>query len=100
MERLSERIIITKLMFKLLPLQILIAAVGALSGIISSYFASNYISIEAVSAIGIYFPISIILTTSAGILTAGTSLICGKYIGQNDQKKVNNIFSVDIILYL
>ena len=85
-------------MFKLLPLQILIAAVGAISGIISSYFASNYISIEAVSAIGIYFPISIILSTTTGILTAGTSLICGKYIGQNDQKKVSNIFSVDILI--
>ena len=34
--------VVSKLMFRLLPIQILLAAVGAVNGIVSSYFASNY----------------------------------------------------------
>ena len=32
---------LTKLMFRLLPIQILLAAVGSVNGIVSSFFASN-----------------------------------------------------------
>ena len=38
--------VVSKLMFRLLPIQILLAAVGSINGIVSSYFASNYIGID------------------------------------------------------
>jgi hypothetical protein len=45
---------IANLSFRLLPIQILLAAVSAVNGIVSSLFASNFIGTEAMSAIGLY----------------------------------------------
>ena len=47
---------VTRLMFRLLPAQILISAVGAVNGIVSSFFATNYVGIEATGAVGLYAP--------------------------------------------
>ena len=93
-----ERQVLTKLMFSLLPVQILIAAIGAVNGIVSGYFASNYVGVEAMSAIGIYTPLSLLITTSASILVAGSSLLFGKYLGQNDREKMDRLFSTDIVM--
>ena len=43
---------ITKLMFRLLPAQILLNAVNAVNGIVSSFFASNYVGVDTMSAVG------------------------------------------------
>lgn len=85
-------------MFRLLPIQIFIAAIGSVNGIVSTFFASNYIGVTAMTAVGIYGPINILLTTSATILVSGASILCGKYIGQNEQDKMHNVFSLDLVL--
>ena len=41
---------ISKLLMRLLPVQILLCAVGAVNGVVSSYFASNFVGVEALSA--------------------------------------------------
>ncbi len=94
----SSTSFLTKLMFRLLPLQVLVAAVPAVGAIIANYYASNYISVEAVTAIGVHTPVFILANTSDTILIAGASLLCGKYMGQNEKDKMNNIFTVDLIL--
>ena len=44
MEKIESNLqIIKKLMFKLLPIQILLAMIGAINGIVSGYFASNFV---------------------------------------------------------
>ena len=35
--------VVTRLMFRLLPIQVLLMAVGAVNGIVSSFFATNYV---------------------------------------------------------
>ena len=50
----SNRKILTRLMFRLLPIQILLAAIGAVNGIVSTYFASNFVGVDAMTAVGIY----------------------------------------------
>ena len=47
---------IRKLMFRLLPIQILLAVVGSVNDIVSSYFASNFCDIEVMSAVGLFGP--------------------------------------------
>ncbi|MBQ5959322.1 MAG: hypothetical protein IJL53_01515 [Firmicutes bacterium] len=47
MDQTSNRKMITKLMFRLLPVQILLSLVGSVNGIVSSYFASNFIGVDA-----------------------------------------------------
>lgn len=94
----SSRQLLTRLMFRLLPIQIFIAAIGAVNGIVSSYFASNYIGVDAMSAVGLYGPINIIMTTMSSILVSGASIQCGKYMGQNEQEKMHNVFTVGVML--
>lgn len=87
---------LAKLLFRLLPIQILLAAVGAVNGIVSSFFASNYVGIDAMSAVGLFSPIYMLITSISTMLMGGSVILCGKYMGQNQQEKLQNVFSLDL----
>ena len=87
---------ISKLMFRLLPIQILLAAVGAVNGLVSSYFANNYVGVETMSAVGLYSTINMLITALSTMLIAGSAILCGKYLGQNAREKLQNVFSVTL----
>ena len=87
---------VTKLLFRLLPVQILLAAVGAVNGIVSSFFASNYVGIEAMGAVGLYAPLNMLLTSVSIILVGGSVILCGKFMGRNEMERVQDIFSLNI----
>ena len=82
---------VTKLLFRLLPIQIVLAAVGSVNGIVSSFFASNYVGIDAMSAVGLYSPLNMLITSISTVLIGGSVILCGKYLGQNQQEKMQNI---------
>ena len=48
---LSESRLLERLFFRLLPLQILVVLVGSVTGLVTSFFASNYVNTAALSAI-------------------------------------------------
>ena len=95
-EQAANAKMVTKLMFRLLPVQILLAAVGSINGIVSSFFASNYIGVDAMSAVGLYSPINMLLSAVTLMLAGGSAILCGKYMGRNEQEKMQNIFSLDL----
>ncbi len=83
---------VTKLMFRLLPIQILLAMVGAVKGIVSSFFASNYVGINAMGAVGLYNPLGMLINSISTILVGGGVILTGKYMGENRPDKVQNVF--------
>ena len=89
---------LTKLMFRLLPIQILLAAVGSVNGIVSSFFASNFVGVDAMSAVGLYSPLNMLLSAISLMLVGGSVILCGKYMGQNRQDRLQNAFSLDLVL--
>ncbi len=89
---------VKKLMFRLLPVQIILAAVGTINMIVSSYFASNYVGTDAMSAVGLYGPLNMLFGAVALMLVGGSSILCGEYLGQNRQDKLQEIYSLDLIL--
>ena len=91
---------VARLMFRLLPVQILLSATGAVNNIVSSFFATNYVGIEARSAVGLYAPIGMLATTISTILVGGSAILCGKYMGQNEQHKMQNVFLLNLLLSL
>ena len=99
-EQAANMKMVRKLLFRLLPMQVLLAAVGAVNGIVSSFFASNFVGIEAMSAVGLYSPIGMLITTISTILVSGSAILCGKYLGRNEQEKVQNVFSLNLVLSL
>ena len=82
---------VTRLMFRLLPAQILISAVGAVNGIVSSFFASNYVGVNAMSAVGLYSPVNMFFSSVSLILVGGSVILCGKYMGRNQQEELQGM---------
>ena len=70
--------IITRLMFRLLPMQILLGLVNSVNGIVSSFYAGNYIGMEAMSAMGLYAPVSMLFNALGTVLAGGSAIVCGK----------------------
>ena len=90
--------IIRKTMFRLLPIQVLFAAVGSVNGLVSSYFATNFVGIDAMTAVGLYNPFTLLIGAISTVLAGGCAIICGKYLGQNRLNKIQDIFSMDLLI--
>ncbi len=90
----SDARMVSMLLFRLLPLQVLLAAISSINGIISSLYASNFIGIKAMSAVGLYGPLNTLLMAVSTMLVGGAAILCGKYMGKNDLGSVQNVFSL------
>ena len=95
-EQAANAKMVTKLLFRLLPIQILLSAVGAVNGIVSSFFASNYVGIDAMSAVGLYSPLNMLITSISTVLVGGSVILCGKYMGENQQDRMQSVFSLNL----
>ena len=87
---------VTKLLFRLLPVQVLLAAVGSVNSIVSSFFASNWVGITAMSAVGLYGPLNMLVSAVSTILVGGAVILCGRYMGRNDRDRTHSVFSLDL----
>ena len=89
---------VTKLMFRLLPVQVLLAAVGSVNGIVSTFFATNYVGIDAMGAVGLYNPLNLLIGAISIMLVGGSTILCGTYSGKNQLDSLQNAFSLDMVL--
>ena len=87
--------IVWKLMFRLLPIQILLALIGSINSIVSSLFATNFVGSQAMSAVGFFGPVSMLLGAISTMLVGGSQILCGIYMGKNLVEKMQNVFSLD-----
>lgn len=85
-----------KTMFRLLPVQILLASVGMINGIVSSLFAGNFVGVKAMSAVGLYSPVNLAVVAVTVLLVGGATIICGEHIGRNDPAGVQDVFALDM----
>ena len=92
----SHSRIVTKLMFRLLPIQILLALIGSVNAIVSSLFANNFIGSYAMGAVGLFGPVSMLMGAISTMLVGGSQILCGKYMGKNLVDRMQNIFSLDL----
>lgn len=98
MKRSSESKLLSKLYFKLLPYQVLLLVINAITGIVDSLFASNFIGKVAMSAICLYSPLNHFLFAVSIVLVSGSQLLVGEAMGKNDTESVHAFFSTDIIM--
>ncbi len=89
---------ISRLMLRLLPVQILLAVIGSVNGLVSSFFASRYVGIHAMSAVGLYVPLNMFLTSLSAILVGGSIILCGEHLGRNEHDRMQGIFSLNLLL--
>ena len=58
-------------MFRLLPIQILLALIGSVNAIVSSLFAGNFIGPRAMAAVGLYGPVAMLLGALSTMMAGG-----------------------------
>ena len=87
---------LSKLFFNMLPVQMLIFAMGSVNSIIDGAIAGRYIGSAAVGVIGLYYSFVCIINAVSSVMVGGTSVLCGKYIGKGDVKKTDGIFSLNL----
>ena len=94
----SNASMVAKRMFRLLPIQILLAAVGAVNGIVSSLFASSFVGEKAMSAVALYAPMNQFVGAVSLLLVGGSQILCGEYMGKNQLRRTGSVFSLDILI--
>ncbi len=90
--------IITQLFILLLPAQILSFAVSLLGGIINGVLIGNFLDQNAVLALGYVSPLVAIIGAIGSVISGGSRILAGRYIGRNELKNLDYIFSLSIIM--
>lgn len=92
--------LISKLFFSLLPVQILIFAMGFINTIVDGVMAGRFIDPDTVGVIGLYFSMVNIFNAVSGVMLGGTAVLCGRYLGRGDIGRTKGIFSLNMTITL
>ena len=91
----SDYHLLARLFFRLLPYQILLIVINAVNGIVDGLFASNAIGTAAMSAIGLFAPMTHFLYALSMMMVSGSQLLYGVYLGKQPES-VHSVFSVNL----
>ena len=73
--------VVERLFFKLLPVQIILIAMGSINSIIDGTIAGHYIDEKTVGVIGLFYAVIIIISAISSIILSGGAVLSGNYIG-------------------
>lgn len=93
----SDPRMIERLFFRLMPVQILLVAIGSINSVIDGAMASSFIGPEAMTVTGLYMPLLKIFETVNTVLLIGSQILCGQFLGKNQVDRTRNVFSIDIL---
>lgn len=88
--------VVKKSYMRLLPLQILGIVVGSINVLIDGIITGQVLGSDAMTAIGLFCPISIAIGISF-VITTGINILCCRYIGEGNEKKIVSLFSTGFI---
>lgn len=71
-------------------------AISSINSIIDGVIASNFVSTTALAVIALFMPVVKILETINTIFLSGSQILCGQYIGKNQVKRSEEVFSTDL----
>ena len=67
------------------------------ASLVDGYFVGNYIGPEALSAVNMAIPAISFIMGLCIMMSIGGTVVCGKYIGENNRKAANEFFSKTMI---
>lgn len=88
----------SRLFFKLLPVQIMIVAMGSINSIVDGVIAGRFIDATTVGVIGLFGAVNFVLSAIGSVLLGGSSVLSGRYMGSGDLDKTRGIFSLNITI--
>lgn len=87
----------TILFFKyVIPSLLGLLAISSAS-IVDGYFIGNYVGVVGLASINISYPITTILFGLALMFAVGSSVMVGKYMGENNPQDASNVFTKSMI---
>lgn len=93
---MKDNAMLSRLFFKLLPVQVLIVAMSAVNSIVDGAVAGRCIDAETVGVVGLYFSVVRVLSAVEAVMLGGTAVLCGRSMGSGDLEKTNRIFTVNM----
>ncbi len=96
----KNNVMLSKLFFRLLPVQILLVAMGSINSIVDGVMAGRFISAEMIGVIGLFGTLEKILSAVGAVLLGGTAVLCGRYMGRGEMRKTKGIFSLNLTVVM
>lgn len=84
----------------ILPAQIFSFVTSSLSGIVNGLIIGNYLTNLDMIALGFVSPVVQVLSVSSTVVSAGSRIICGRYIGRGEKEKINYSFTTAVNILL
>lgn len=97
-ERTDERALVRQVFRTLLPIQILAAATPTLTSLLNGILIGNYLPSEALVALGFVAPMNSLIGAFAAVVSGGARILCGRYIGRGETKKLDYAFTASMII--
>ncbi len=88
---------LSRLVYRLLPVQVAIVAVGSINSIVDGVVAGRFIDASSVGVIGLYYSMVRILEAAGSVLLGGVSVLSGKYLGSGRIDKTRGVCSLGVM---
>ena len=90
----NDSAMISRLFFRLLPVQVAIVAMGSINSIVDGIVASRFCGETAGAVVGLYFTMLRILEAVGSVLLGGASVLSGRYLGAGKIEKTRGVTSL------
>ena len=91
-----DHAMISRLFFRLLPVQIAVVAMGSINSIVDGIVAARCIDATTVGVVGLYYTMVRILEAVGAVLLSGASVLSGRYLGSGRIDKTRGICSLGL----
>lgn len=96
----NKSLVISEMYWRLFPPQYLSLITTYFCNIINGFVVGNFLSNEAMAALGFVSPFTVLISFISAISASGSKIICGKLIGRNNLDKLKNVFTNSILIML
>lgn len=93
----NSNYLVSKLFWKIFPVQFSLMAVSAINFLIDNLVISNGIGPEAVAAIALYSPVSCFLSGVSILLSVGSTITIVRQLGKTQKQEADNTYTVTLI---
>lgn len=90
--------IVTKLFWKIFPVQFFLAAIAPINTLIDNLIASNAIGSDAVAGVALFSPLSGFLNGVSGLFAVGGVVAIIRQLGKTEKERANSIYSTIMTL--
>ena len=90
--------IVSKLFWRIFPVQFFLAAIAPINALIDNLIASNAIGSDAVAGVALFSPLSGFLNGVSGLFAVGGVVVIIRQLGKSEKERANSTYSTIMII--